>query len=325
MISDKNSIVFQEAAKAQRKFKPVIQILIFFLVYLIFYTIANLIVAVPMVITIANSFDELEPMVLSSDVSSITSFIQTNPSVLISSLFAVIVSYIVCFFYAKKVEKRNAVSLGYVRKGAPLQFILGFIIGAAMMVAAGLLSAVTGNGEFTLNPSINYPMLILFFIGYLIQGGAEEIMNRGFLMVSLRSSFSKSKHKNIWAALISSLIFAILHGLNPGMTFLSFFNLFGAGLFFAVLFIRFDNIWICSAAHTAWNFFQGHILGASVSGLPSPASVFMFNDSGSHLINGGKFGFEGGLMVTLVQLIAIALLIFLPSKRTENIAGLPHT
>lgn len=184
-----------------------------------------------------------------------------------------------------------------------------------MITAAGLMCMISGNGSFELGSSVNFPLLIVYFAGFLIQGGAEEIMNRGFLMVSLRNSFRNNKLRNVWAVLISSYIFAMLHGLNPGMTILSVLNLFGAGVFFAVLFIRFDNIWICWAAHTAWNFFQGHILGTYVSGLPSPVSIFIFNDSGNQIINGGSFGFEGGLMVSCVQLLVIALLIFLPSKR----------
>lgn len=60
-----------------------------------------------------------------------------------------------------------------------------------------------------------------------------------------------------------------------------------------------------------WNFAQGNIFGISVSGMDMMASVFSFAPTNEgELINGGTFGLEGGLAVTIVLILAtIAVLL----------------
>lgn len=60
-----------------------------------------------------------------------------------------------------------------------------------------------------------------------------------------------------------------------------------------------------------WNFAQGNIFGVSVSGMDIMASVFSFVPTNEgELINGGTFGLEGGLAVTIVLILAtIAVLL----------------
>ena len=132
-------------------------------------------------------------------------------------------------------------------------------------------------------------------------------------MISLRSSI-KSNH-GIWiSVLVSALAFALLHSLNPGMTVLSFFNLFLSGVFFSALVLRFDNLWTACAAHAAWNFFQGNIIGVGVSGMDQSVSVFKCTNIGSDLITGGSFGFEGGLVMTFILAVVTVLLLVVPKK-----------
>lgn len=60
-----------------------------------------------------------------------------------------------------------------------------------------------------------------------------------------------------------------------------------------------------------WNFAQGNIFGISVSGMDMMGSVFSFAPTNEgELINGGTFGLEGGLAVTIVLILAtIAVLL----------------
>lgn len=74
------------------------------------------------------------------------------------------------------------------------------------------------------------------------------------------------------------------------------------------------------ALHSMWNFAQGNLFGIPVSGLaglPSPLKADMAEGSLHTLINGGTFGIEGGLAVTVVLLASCALILFLPTKKTE--------
>jgi hypothetical protein len=85
-------------------------------------------------------------------------------------------------------------------------------------------------------------------------------------------------------------------------------NLVLFGLFASVYTLKANSIWGICAFHSIWNFAQGNIFGIPVSGLSLNASVFSFKptDSGT-LFNGGGFGLEGGLAVTIVLVVSIII------------------
>ncbi len=64
----------------------------------------------------------------------------------------------------------------------------------------------------------------------------------------------------------SAALFALLHGLNPNMTFLAVFNIFLAGCFFSALIYSTGSLFTAIGAHITWNWTQGAILGIPVSG-----------------------------------------------------------
>ncbi len=64
-----------------------------------------------------------------------------------------------------------------------------------------------------------------------------------------------------------------------------------------------------------WNFAQGNIFGVSVSGMDIMASVFSFAPTNEgELINGGTFGLEGGLAVTIVLILATIAVLLVKAK-----------
>jgi membrane protease YdiL (CAAX protease family) len=171
-----------------------------------------------------------------------------------------------------------------------------------MCSASVLISAVTGTLRYdgiVLGNSLG--LLFAFFIGFLLQGMSEEVMLRGYFMVSVAS-----RAPMLVAILANSLIFALLHLMNNGVTSLSMVNLTLFGVFASVYTLKSSSLWGICAIHSIWNFAQGNIFGIAVSGQRIDASVFSFSptESGA-LINGGSFGLEGGLAVTAVLLTGI--------------------
>ena len=323
----RSKVIFAEADKAERKYRPVIVILFFLAIYLIFSTVASILMT-PLMMHDVMRTDDYRLLV---DRFAVTGKFDTeammdlltvlSPTVFLVQLFSFALVYPVCFFFMRKLEKRSYASAGFVKGKIIKNYLTGYLIGAAVMIMCGAFCLITSNGSFTPAVKPNVLYIVLCFLGYIIQGAGEEIMCRGVLFVSLRNSM-KNRARVPIAVLLSSLAFAILHSFNPGMTFLSFFNLFLSGVFFALMLIRFDNIWVCCAAHSAWNFFQGNVLGAQVSGMDTRAySILNFKGTGSGLINGGNFGFEGGLACTIVSVILILLLWFLPSFNKPKTGG----
>ena len=81
------------------------------------------------------------------------------------------------------------------------------------------------------------------------------------------------------------------------------------GLFAAFLFVDCENIWIVGAFHSVWNFVQGNLYGIQVSGNRLTSSIFTSTsaEGTATIINGGSFGMEGGFAITIVLVVAIAI------------------
>ena len=128
--------------------------------------------------------------------------------------------------------------------------------------------------------------------------------------------FSK-KFGDITSIILTSILFTLGHALNPGMKILPVINLFIASLVFSVIYYYKGNLILVGVGHGLWNFSQGYIFGAEVSGNIVPSSILKsIPVSGYELISGGSFGFEGGIITTFIGIILI--LIFILHKNLQE-------
>ena len=173
---------------------------------------------------------------------------------------------------------------------------------------------ITGSLRFDgLSSTFSLGIFVLFGLGYMIQGMAEEVLCRGYFLVSIGRRYP------MWAAvMLNSLFFAALHLGNAGISPLAFVNLTLFGIFASVYFIKRGSLWGIGAFHSIWNFVQGNFYGIKVSGLTTSCTILeSVSVEGRELINGGAFGLEGGLAVTLVLVAGILFLLNRPAKSTE--------
>lgn len=222
------------------------------------------------------------------------------------------VMIIAALIYSKSFEKRRAATLGFRKDGAFGEYLLGLVVGAAMISVPALLCMLTGCVTFTYSvPDVQ--SVLLFFAAFVLQGMGEEALFRGYLMTSL------SRKHNAWVAIIiSALAFACMHGGNAGFNSIAFINITLFGIFAGVFMLKRGSIWAVGAIHTAWNFMQGNIFGFRVSGNPQFDSVFSASSAGfGKILSGGDFGLEGGLGVTIVLLVAILGALLMPTKKSE--------
>lgn len=211
------------------------------------------------------------------------------------------------FLYCRFLEKRKLNTLGFCKKRWIFSYIRGIVLGLFLFGVAYLICYLSGSITIgTVSFSGNTILYVVgFFLGYLIQGMAEEVLCRGYLLVSLTR-----RCPVILSVVLSSLFFSMLHGMNEGVTLLAYVNLFLFGVVMALLFIRYENIWIVGAVHSIWNFAQGNLLGVQVSGMKKQPSLIQSNmTEGWEVINGGSFGMEGGLAVTLVLVVALGVIV----------------
>jgi hypothetical protein len=155
--------------------------------------------------------------------------------------------------------------------------------------------------------------VLLVFFGWVVQGAAEEALTRGWLLPVIGA-----RYRPLLGIIISSLVFATLHSLNPNLSPIAVLNLALFGLFAALFALYEGGLWGIFSIHTVWNWAQGNLYGFEVSGM-SAAGVTLFNlmETGPDVVTGGAFGPEGGLSVTVVLVISCALVWVAGKRRTS--------
>ena len=240
----------------------------------------------------------------------------TSAVYLTVSLFATLATVAVVLLYCLLAEGRSLLSLGFTRRGAAVEYAVGILGGLVLFGLPVLLCVVTGTLTLTLaEPAPSLLPLLLCLGGFIIQGASEELLCRSYLMVSL------SRGLPLWAcAVINALLFSLLHLGNPGISVIPLVNIFLFGIFASLLTLRRGSVWMVCAIHSIWNFSQGNLFGIPVSGmagLPSPLRAHVAEGNWQSLVNGGVFGLEGGLAVTVVLAVVCIVVLLLPTKQSE--------
>jgi CAAX protease family protein len=139
---------------------------------------------------------------------------------------------------------------------------------------------------------------------------SEEVMFRGIPLVLLAAAIGRATA----LVLVAGLVFALFHGLNPGVTPLGLGNIALAGIFLGVAFYAPGGLWTAFGAHLGWNATLA-ALDAPVSGLPFRIPFIDYQAGEPVWLSGGHFGPEGGLLATAA--ITAALLVTLRWARKD--------
>jgi len=198
------------------------------------------------------------------------------------------------------------------------ELIIGLSIGAVSISVVFFAIVLSGNAKVeSWIPHFSFDTIIYLFL-FILVGFAEEIYGRGFIMSTLRQTRSVPV-----IVIVSSIIFALLHSGNSGIGILPYINLTLVGLFFAYIYLKSGNIWMCIGYHITWNYFQGNVYGFPVSGMDTKGIITTMYEK-NNIINGGQFGPEGGLLVTVVILIGFLFVnIFYQNSNYDFLASEP--
>lgn len=255
-------------------------------------------------------------MILAGFVSGVTgqSFkeIQSADWITAADLILRIIHTFIYLIFCRLVQKRKADTLGFTKHKLVSQYIGGLIAGFALFSSGVLITVVTGSASISMNnETISIPLYLALILGWIIQGMAEEVMCRGYFLVSLARKLPMPV-----AIAVSSIAFGCIHLGNANLTVLAFINLVLFGVFASVVYLRTKNIWFVSALHSVWNYVQGNLYGIPVSGgFNGPHILTTTFDMSKSLINGGAFGLEGGLAVTIILVIGTLITIYCPSLK----------
>jgi len=216
---------------------------------------------------------------------------------LIVSLFTLLGTIVVVYLFRRSVDNESFRSLGFDSKGILKELIIGLSMGA-ILIAIGFVILFMKDEIQWSSTNANTNNILLGFLLFLSVAFCEELLFRGYILNNLMKSMP-----GVFALIICSVSFSLLHGFNPDYTWFSFWNLTMAGLLLGLPYIFTKSLWLPIALHFSWNFCQGTIFGFSVSG-NTTYSLIEQSRLTDNLWNGGKFGFEGSVLSIVLQLIA---------------------
>jgi membrane protease YdiL (CAAX protease family) len=199
------------------------------------------------------------------------------------------------------------------RAGAP-GMAIGFILGGTAAAVALLAAVVLANSHWSRDAGGLGEYLAQVVKTSLVLAPAalsEEVMFRGIPLVLLAAAVGRGTA----LVLVAGLVFALFHGLNPGVTALGLGNIALAGIFLGVAFYAPGGLWTAFGAHLGWNATLA-ALDAPVSGLPFSIPFIDYRAGEPAWLSGGRFGPEGGLLATAA--ITVALLIAVRWIRKEQ-------
>jgi membrane protease YdiL (CAAX protease family) len=215
--------------------------------------------------------------------------------------------------YVKVVERRPVTELCGTR--AIRELCAGLLLGSLLLsVTIGGLAAL---GVYRTTGTNGWTAMLATVPGFIMAAVLEEVVMRGIVFRILEQWLGS------WIALaISAALFGLLHLLNPGVTLLnSGAIMLEAGILFAAAYMLTRRLWFCVGIHFAWNFTQGGIFSAAVSG-GATDGLLQSQLVGPGWLTGGAFGAEASV-VALIVCVSAGLLLLLAARRLGHVIPSP--
>jgi uncharacterized protein len=222
-----------------------------------------------------------------------------------------IASLAMVFLFRKLIDKASIKSLGFSWKGYSREGSIGFITGILLCTVIAIVLWLMQLLQCYRDDADAVELVKVLFI-FVAVALAEELVFRGYVLNNLMQSMKPEA-----ALLLSAIIFAVAHSLNPDFNLTAFLNILLAGLLLGINYIFTRNLWFGMLLHFSWNFVQGSVLGFKVSGLELP-SLLQQNMRGSVLLTGGEFGLEASWLTTIVFAAAILIYYLLFQKKYKQ-------
>ena len=186
--------------------------------------------------------------------------------------------------------------------------LAGGIGSAALVLGPPLL---VGAAHLTPAPAYEFSIgSVLFLIGLLAAGAlGEELMIHGYAFQLL------VRETGAWATIVPvAVIFALLHGSNPGSSWLSTAITAGFGVVFGYAWLRSRDLWLPIGLHFGWNFTLP-LFGVNISGLRIRVTGYELSWTAGKLWSGGEYGPEASVLTLAVLFLLFAFIWKAPVRR----------
>jgi len=214
---------------------------------------------------------------------------------LLAALILSVVMIAAYRFLVRVLERRTADELktsGAVRALAP-----GVLVGAGLFALVYAILWVLGaasSGGFGGLAGVGSA-----FANAIAAAVGEEIVFRGVVYRRLEERLGTTI-----ALVVSAAVFGLVHAGNPGANWASTLAIaLESGVLLGLAYAARRSLWLPIGLHFGWNFTEGGIFGAAVSG-GQYSGLIHASFAGPPLITGGAFGPEASLPALVVSLAA---------------------
>lgn len=189
---------------------------------------------------------------------------------------------------------------------APAGILAGLMIGAAMFSV--VMAAAYAAGLYRID--YHGPASAWRGVGLALESGVlEEVIVRGVVLRLVWRAFGPTT-----AFVVSGLLFGVGHIANPGATLLTTACVaIEAGVMLGSFYALTGRLWVSIGVHSGWNFTQGFLFGAQVSGGDFGDSIAISRprEDLPDWLTGGDFGPEASIIAFAVCTAVGAVVLWL--------------
>jgi uncharacterized protein len=184
--------------------------------------------------------------------------------------------------------------------------LAGLLLGTGLQAAVILTIFILG--YYSVEHVNSFSSLLMPFGIAITSGVVEEILFRGIIF-----RITEEKLGSVIALVISSALFGVIHLANKNATLFSAISI-GLQAGFLCCYVLTRKLWLPIFLHIGWNFAEGGIFGAAISGNET-TSLIVSKISGPVIFTGGSFGPENSVFATLYCLIAAIVILYISIKK----------
>ena len=190
--------------------------------------------------------------------------------------------------------------------GAARSIGTGLAVAAAGMLTTTGLMALAGVAHVD-GVSLDPALLLLGLLVFSLSGYIEELL---FRVLMLGGLVRLTGRPWLALALMATMVGAFHLATTAHTTALSVASSTLGGVMYGVAFLRTGTLWLGLGVHVGWNWFQGTVLGFTVSGTDDySGALLQVHTSGADWLGGGSYGPEGSVLSLVGRLVIIGLIV----------------
>ncbi|MGM0605897.1 MAG: CPBP family intramembrane glutamic endopeptidase [Halobacteriota archaeon] len=190
----------------------------------------------------------------------------------------------------------------------------GAVLGIGLVVAIVLLQLPIGwIDRVSIGSDVRTQIeaILALLVLFCVVGVYEEVLFRGYVLTNLAEGLRgvdalDERGAVAVATVLTAVVFALLHLLNPGASLASAIGIAIAGVTLGAGYAFTGELGVPIGLHITWNATLGVGFGVPVSGLVFPVSLLDVASTAPTIWSGGAFGPEAGLFGVAAMLVGFA-------------------